>query len=152
MDINQFVKTNRLQPADAIMLNKKIFGMLDHYVIYLGVHNNRHIFVANYTKGVRVLQPSEMRSFLQVLIPRQIYRFTGSRIERQQAVQRAVNRVGEKAYSYLENNCEHFMNYVQNGVSKSLQSDNFKKGAVTAVAIGAGIGILAALLGGGDKK
>ena len=86
------------------MLNKKIFGMLDHYVIYLGIINGNRTFIANYNKGVQIVSEHDLKQFLKVLVPKQIHRFIGSSEIRQEAVQRGLKRLGEKAYNLLYNN------------------------------------------------
>lgn len=145
MTIHQFITRYNLKPADAIVLRKKIFGMVDHYVIYIGVYENQHTFVANYTKGVKVIPNSELNQFLDVLVPTNIDRFPGHEAHRPNAVNRAISRINEKAYDYLENNCEHFKNWVHRGVHKSQQADNFKEGAVVALGTVAVVGLLAAI-------
>lgn len=143
MTLNQFITTNRILPADAIVMKKKLFGMVDHYVIYLGLSNDRnHTFVANYTKGVKVIPDHELREFLQILEPTKIDRFYGTESQRVAAVKRAISRIGERAYNYVTNNCEHFKNWVHRGEHKSAQVDN----AMESVAIGAGIAALAGLI------
>lgn len=143
MTLNQFITTYNIRPADSIVMKKKLFGMVDHYVIYLGISNERkHVFVANYTKGVRVIPDQELREFLQILEPTKIDRFVGNETQRVAAVNRAISRIGERAYSYVTNNCEHFKNWVHRGEHKSAQVDN----AVESVMIGAGIAALAGLV------
>lgn len=148
MTLNQFVQINRLRPADAVMLNKKIFGMLDHYVIYLGVHHGEHKFSANTTEGIRVIPHHELRDFLKILIPKQIHRFKGGQVERVAAVNRAIEQLGRRNYDLLENNCEHYKNLVQKGVPSSSQSDTFKQVIGTTFVAAVGFGLLAAILGG----
>ena len=151
MTLNEFISYNQLRPADAVMLNKKIFGMLDHYVIYLGIVQGGHMFIANYNKGVQIVSENDLKQFLKILVPRQIHRFKGDIVQRQEAVQRGLKRLGEKEYDLFNNNCEHFKNDIQYGVSKSHQVDSFKNGIVTVAFVGIGIGILSSLLGNGKK-
>ena len=110
MTINQFIRTNSIRPADAIVLQKKLFGMVDHYAIYIGYYNGEPQFVANYTKGVQVIAREEMSNFLRVLVPVKVDRFKGSKYQRKVAVKRTISQIGKKAYSYIHNNCEHFKN------------------------------------------
>jgi hypothetical protein len=159
MTIQQFIAVNNIRPADAIIMNKKFFGMLDHYVIYMGIHRNQHRFIANYTDGVKVIPNHEFNQFLRVLQPSSVDRFPGPDHLRRNAVQRALSRVGEKAYDLFANNCEHFKNWVHHGIENSLQVENFGTsmtiGGLTLAAIGAHeknktmtwIGIGATLLG-----
>lgn len=150
MTIHQFIQYYQIRPVDAIVMRKKFLGMVDHYVLYMGVINNRHVFIANYTGGVQEIPSRELNTFLQKLVPIGIDRFPGSDEERERALRRANSRVGEKAYSYLNNNCEHFKNWVHKGEHKSLQAENFKQGAL-AVGFGALIvGIIGAIAAEGD--
>ena len=55
MTLNQFIVSNNIKPADSIVMKKKLFGMLNHYVIYLGISDYKHVFIANYTKGVKII-------------------------------------------------------------------------------------------------
>lgn len=151
MTLSEFIHYNQLKPADAIMLNKKIFGMLDHYVIYLGIHNNKHTFVANYNKGVDIIPDADLQHFLKILVPKQIHRLNGNARDRERAVQRGISKIGEKAYNLLNNNCEHFKNYVQYGISKSTQSDSFKSTVGSVLIFGLAIGVLSSVLGGKGK-
>ncbi len=147
MNINLFIVQKNIMPADAIILRKKFFGMLDHYVIYLGTNtkNNEHQFVANYVDGVKIVPNDEIHSLLQVYVPSDIDRFPGKESERPSALQRAWSRIGEKAYNIVSNNCEHFKNWVHLGIETSSQVGTLG-GALT---IG-GLGLT--LLGAGKKN
>lgn len=143
MTLNQFITNYNIRPADSIVMKKKLFGMVDHYVIYLGLSNDRkHVFVANYTKGVKIIPDHELREFLQILEPTKIDRFRGTEYQRTVAVNRAFSRIGEKAYNYVTNNCEHFKNWVHRGEHKSAQVDK----AIEGVAIGASIAAIVGLV------
>lgn len=150
MTINQFINNNGIQPADAIVMRKKFFGMVDHYVIYLGIYNGRHRFVANYTKGVRDITPRELDDFLNVLQPTKIDRFPGHDVHRSNAVERALSRVGEKQYNYLSNNCEHFKNWVHKGQHRSQQVESASKAAVAGLGVVA-VGLLFSALFSNNK-
>jgi hypothetical protein len=143
MSIHQFITVNSVQPADAIVLNKKFFGMVDHYVIYLGIVGAVHQFVANYVNGVRLIENDEIQKYLTTLVPTKIDRFPG--IDRPAALKRARSRIGERAYNYLANNCEHFKNFVHKGISESTQVQ--KVGGLLALG-GAGV----TLMGMGKKN
>lgn len=131
MNINEFIAARNVKPADAIVMQKKFFGMLDHYVIYLGIVNRSHTFVANYTQGVRVISSQEISQFLQTYVPSSIDRFPGKQNERGAAVQRAKNLIGQRSYDFIANNCEHFKNFVHRGIASSTQVE--KAGAGLAV-------------------
>ena len=139
MSINEFIKTNNLKPTDALVLRKRFFGMVDHYVLFMGYRANRPMFVANYKDGVKEVSASEINKYLQVLEPQSIERFNGNENERMVAIKRALSRIGEKAYNYFGNNCEHFKNWVHYGKNYSSQVNVAGKSAMIA---GAGIGIV----------
>jgi hypothetical protein len=139
MKLSEFIKTYNIRPADAIIMQKKLFGMLDHYVIYMGIMNGQHKFIANYKTGVDYIPERDLHEYLQKLVPIDIDRFTGNELQRKYAVNRALSRIGEKAYDLFYNNCEHFKNFVHYGKSKSKQVENFKTGLKV-------VGILALLI------
>lgn len=145
MSTNILVTKYNIQPADAIVLSKKLFGMLDHYVIYVGIENREHKFVANYVEGVKIIPKDKIDPLLEVYVPSKIEKFPGPRHERPIAVKRALSRIGEKAYGLISNNCEHFKNYVHYGIENSTQVEK----AAAGLTVG-GIGL--ALLGIGRKN
>ncbi|CAG0988962.1 HRAS-like suppressor 3 [Flavobacteriales bacterium] len=140
MTLTQFIQVNNLQQADAIVLRKKLLGMVDHFAIFLGYRGNHPVFVANYRDGVKEVSVSEMRQLLQTLEPTQIDRFPGPEHQRKSAVRRAISRIGERAYSYIFNNCEHFKTWVHYGENRSKQVDTAGN---VALGIGAGTAIAA---------
>jgi len=147
MSIQEYVNHNQLKPADAIVLRKKFMGMVDHFAIYLGEDSSGHKFVANFTKGVQILEDEEINQQIQKYIPENIDRFKGNDFERQSAIERAWSRIGEKAYGFFSNNCEHFKNWVHYGEQISKQVDN----AGTALSIGGGTILLGGLLASNQK-
>lgn len=156
MTIHQFIVQNNVRPADAIVLRKKFLGMVDHYVIYMGIVDGRHLFVANYSPGVRVVSPSEMAKYLRFLVPSAVERFPGkTAAARNAALRRARSRIGERDYRYFSNNCESFKNYVHYGENRSEQAENFKTGAKAAGAVLLGgllvAGLISALSGDDEE-
>lgn len=141
MNIDQFLSLNKVQPADAIVVKKEMFGILDHYVIYLGKDDfGQHKFIANYTKGIQFLPESDLLAFLKLYVPVRINKFVGNEIQRYDAVRRALVRLNERAYNLILNNCEHFASWVQKGLPKSKQVDDFGDALTIA---GAGIALAA---------
>lgn len=142
--IEHFVISNNLQPADAILLNKKFFGMLDHFAVYLGRHSqtNTPLFAANYTKGVQILTPVEVSEFLEKLVPSKIERFYGTIQQRREAVNRALTMVGKTSYNLIFNNCEHYKNIVQFNKKYSGQVDAVGKTAMVAGGVTAIVGAI----------
>jgi hypothetical protein len=121
MAIQEFIFKFNVKPADAVVLNKKFFGMVDHYVIYLGLINLQHAFVANYISGVKIISNIEIQKYLQVYEAVKVEKCPGDDQNRKLALKRAFSRIGQKAYNYVANNCEHFKNYVHTGIEQSTQ-------------------------------
>ena len=140
MIINEFVLAHQLKATDALVLRKRFIGMVDHYVLYMGLRANQPVFIANYKNGVKEISNEEIRSYLQKLEPVRIERFEGSESDRKLAFNRALSRIGERAYNYFSNNCEHFKNWVHFGDRYSSQVD-------TAGNIGLGTGSAIVLAG-----
>lgn len=118
--------------------------MLDHFAVFLGYdsYTGAPLFAANYTKGTCFITQEELMSFLTQLVPERIERFTGNELQRRQAVERALSRIGANDYNYFTNNCEHYKNFVQYGMPHSEQSTNFGNG----IAAGAVLLLFGALL------
>jgi len=126
MNINQFITTNGLQPADAIVLRKKFMGMVDHFAIYLGNNeSNQPEFVANFTKGIQIIPQKEIEEQLTKYVPERVEKFNGNYIQRRSAIERAFSKIGENNYGLFSNNCEHFKNWVHLGREVSEQVDKF---------------------------
>lgn len=135
LDINQLIKNNGLKEVDAIVMKKRFLGMVDHYVLYMGMENNNPVFIANYNEGVKRVPLKDIISFLSMLEPTRLLKFGGTDNERLLAIRRAWSRVGERSYDYIANNCEHFVNWVHSGKSYSSQVIDASK---AMMAIGAG--------------
>jgi hypothetical protein len=126
MTIHQFLRIYNVRPADAIVVKKENFGILDHYVIYLG-HGDKGepIFIANYLTGVQFLSADDLVHFVKTYVPVRINRFVGNDSLRRSAVKRALSKQNEQAYDLILNNCEHFATWVQKGIPKSNQVETF---------------------------
>lgn len=143
-----FVNENRLNPVDVIVLRKKVFGMVNHYAIYLGKDFfGKPEFVANFLDGVQVIPEEKIEEQLKTYIPERIEKFQGTLTERNLALQRAKSKIGERLYSYLGNNCEHFKNWVHFGEKYSGQVNT----AGSFLAIGGGAALLYAILNDKSK-
>jgi len=124
MTLNEFIKAKKLKVTDALVLRKMIIGMVDHYVLYMGYRGGRPVFIANYKNGVKEVPISDIKKYLQTMRTTRVDRFIGTDQERKLAFNRALSRVGERAYNYFSNNCEHFKNWVHYGDNYSSQVDN----------------------------
>lgn len=158
--VNELVRRHNLRIIDAIVLRKRFIGMVDHYVLFAGYNNEQKpIFLANYKTGVQFVPHSDMVKYLDMLEPERIIFFKGNEIQRSHAIERAKSRIGEKAYDYLANNCEHFVTWVHTGKHNSKQVANAGTGLMVAGAVAAiggaaknkeaalGLGVGALLLG-----
>lgn len=154
--LDTFITCNHIQPADAVVVKKQPFKLLDHYLVYLGKDNYGHVFIANYTQGTRILREHDLAQFLTDFVPSRIVRFIGNYIQRDAAVQRALSRRDQSSYHLIVNNCEHFSTYVQTGKGESSQVQAISSGLVLTGLITASaakqeetkaIGFLAATIG-----
>lgn len=160
MTLDNFIYNNSIQKADAIKVAKS-YGLLTHYVIYLGRESeytntglqggyryggrNRHLFIANMTGGVKIIPEEEALEFLETYQPTGINRFRGNAYERDLAINRALSKLNGESYNLILNNCEHFANYVQKGEASSGQSQ-----AGVVLGLLALLGIGAMFLSGDD--
>jgi len=154
MTVNQFIQYYSLKAIDAIVMKKKYFGMLDHYVTFLGYHphSNEPVFVANYTKGTRVLTKEEINKFTEVLEPFKIDYFDGNKYQREEGVERALQLVGRKDYDLISNNCEDYKTYIRTGKFGSMQVQDAANGLMllgTGLTIAGGVSKSKNLLGAG---
>lgn len=139
MNIEKFIEKENLKQTDALILKKRFLGMVEHYVIYMGYRGHTPVFVANFQDGVKEVPEKDIQNYLKTYEPKDIERFRGNDVERGQAFRRAISRIGEKAYNYLGNNCEHFKNWVHSGDNFSSQVNSAGKKAIVA---GVGVGIV----------
>jgi CRISPR/Cas system CMR-associated protein Cmr5 small subunit len=123
MTLREFTRRNGLRATDALVLRKRFIGMVDHYVLYMGHRADQPVFIANYKNGVKEISNEEIIEYLKTLEPVRIEKFNGTEQERKLAFNRALSRVGERAYNYFSNNCEHFKNWVHFGDKYSSQVD-----------------------------
>ena len=133
MTIDNFISNYNIKQADAIVINKAFLGLLDHYIIYLGKENdNEHLFIANYSKGVKILYEKDIMEFSNYMTPVRIKKFVGNENQRNVAVERALFMKDRFSYDLILNNCEHFSNYVQTGVPYSQQTQVLGTGLTLA--------------------
>lgn len=128
--IDKFIRENSIRPADAVVVKKEPYRLLDHYIIYLGMESSGHIFIANYTWGTKILTEIDLIQFATEFSVDRIRRFQGNELQRHTAVHRALSRRDQSSYHLLYNNCEHFSNYVQTGSPFSQQTKTLGAGLV----------------------
>ena len=116
--IKKLQLNSQLYPADVIVAKKRngLGRILNHYVVYVG----NETFIGNLQDGVKILSESELSDLLVDYEPIRIKPFEGTDFQRNQAINRAYHRLGQK-YSLLNFNCEHFANWVQKGKENSVQ-------------------------------
>lgn len=116
--IKKLQLNSQLYPADVIVAKKRngLGRILNHYVVYVG----NETFIGNLQDGVKVLSESELSDLLVDYEPVRIEPFEGTDFQRNQAINRAYHKLGQK-YSLLNFNCEHFANWVQKGKENSVQ-------------------------------
>ncbi len=136
MSIRQYIAANYLRPADVIVV-KKVAGLLDQFLVYLGLIDGIHRFMVHLQEGVRVMTEFDLVHSALQFVPVKIRRFQGTDQEREWAVNRAWSRRDEGSYRLV--------------LSKSEENEP------SNVALGVGIGLLLlglgiALFGGGDEK
>jgi F0F1-type ATP synthase membrane subunit c/vacuolar-type H+-ATPase subunit K len=100
--------------------------------VYLGNSNGVPEFIANITDGIQILSKDKLAEFVVRYQVTSIERFAGNMQQRSAAVKRAFNRLGEKAYNLVFNNCEHFKNWVLYGKGISKQSVSIGTGVAIA--------------------
>ena len=122
LQLQRFIQQNHLRPGDAIIVKEYNRGIIrnlaDHYIVYLG----DTLFMANYRKGVEILDCPTIFGFLPSMRVDRIRRFKGHDLDRQKAVKRALAQRNQKNYHLILQNCEHFANKVQSGVAFSNQT------------------------------
>lgn len=134
--VRQFIKENNLQPGDVIIAKKIGYRILDHFIVYLGSNYSGHWFMANSMEdGVRQYNEDDIIEFIKTYEPVSIRKFSGTRYERELAVQIALSQEGQP-YSLFGSNCEHFANYVQKGAKESPQVGFWIFTAIAALVIG----------------
>ena len=118
---NFYIKEHGLKPADRIVTPKSNLGIIKHHAIYLGQnYQGIDLIIENKERiGVQIITADQFFSS-QLSITR-IEKFSGNGYERELAVKRALDSVGQP-YSLINFNCESFANLVQHNHSRSGQA------------------------------
>ena len=132
--------TDFFKPGDIVVCDRLFYK---HYGIYAG--NGRVIHYAtkdgDFGADVKVRETS-LAKFAGDgecnVLPSVKGRAESKQFSPKETVRRARSRLGEKAYSLLFNNCEHFALWCKYGTSKSVQVE---KAVSTAAVLGAAIAI-----------
>lgn len=129
---SNFIKKHNLKPGDRIIVPKSDWDVVQHHVIYRGVdYAGRHIISENKDAiGVRRIYLYDLISTSSKITS--INPFKGTEYERQLALKRADEKLGEK-YILFSFNCEHYCDYVQHGKSSSKQVEYFRNASLLLV-------------------
>lgn len=127
--VNTAIQQHNIEQMDVVVIRKIKGAFVDHYAIFLGydLNNEEPVFIANYpsTSGNKTVQLIPWEDILYYGSQMDLSRvrpFEGTEKERQVALGRACDMIGQKKYSLVFNNCEHFANYVQCGKAYSQQT------------------------------
>ena len=122
-----------LHPGDIILVDRIFYK---HYGVYAGKGRVIHYSSLNGDFGLDAcVRESSLEHFANGGIC-DIVQFTENHgqvghFSREETVQRAYSRLGERQYNLIFNNCEHFALWCKIGKNKSVQVEK----AVTAVAL-----------------
>lgn len=142
-DIQLPVKIKKkAQYGDIVGVSDEFMGYkYNHYGIYVG--NNKVIHYISSTGKAEDSKISEtnMNTYFKedryfVLDLKNSSKFTAD-----QTVKRAKERLGEKSYDLLQNNCEHFVIWCKTDNSKSYQIDNLSQQQLNQLRVLISIGV-----------
>ena len=98
-----------------------------HHGIYIGdgevIHFNGAPDAAG-DLGLAIIQTDSLEFFSGDTIP-EVVPYKEPRYSAHEVVKRAHLRLGERGYSFITNNCEHFAHWCKTGVHSSEQSKNY---------------------------
>ena len=127
--VNTAIQQYNIEPMDVVVIRRTKGAIVDHYAIFLGydLNNGEPVFIANYpspssSKTVQLISWEDMLYYGSQMDLSRVRSFEGTEEERQVALGRAWNMIGQKKYSLIFNNCEHLANYVQYGNAYSQQT------------------------------
>lgn len=122
--MNKYFGNHIIEPADVLIRNKSLFGIIDHFGVYVG--DNR-IIENHPDSGVRLVSWDQ---FFQGRNLNRVRKFLGSPQDRMNAVNHAHSYLGTP-YHLMDFNCESFANMVQ-GMGKRSQQVGVFAGLVIA--------------------
>lgn len=122
MGKNFYIIKYNLKPGDRIVTPKSALKWVQHHVIYLGQnYDGVDLIIENKIgHGVRIITADQF--FTECPIVTRIEPFSGTGWERQAAIKRALDNVGQP-YSLINFNCESFAELVQHNKIKSNQAN-----------------------------
>lgn len=125
--LNRRIKLTRLAPNQNPskgdhLISPRLGGVYDHHGLYDGE------YVIHYSGGSGAKQEGTIERVSLDAFCKDQYLLVCNHQEPpfsvEQRIRRAESRMGEKEYSVLSNNCEHFVSWCIYGVSKSKQVDD----------------------------
>ncbi len=120
MFVKAFIENNKLEQCDAVELTDPLG--LKHYALMVDEQGClKPRFIGNLSGGVQILSDQQIEEYVSKCEVTGIERFPGNKIQRRNAIIRALKRLGEKAYNIIFNNCETFKNWVLYGKATSKQ-------------------------------
>ena len=120
-------------PGDAVRSKRRIYW---HYGIYVGEINGKRMVFENTFHGVRLVSLEDFSKGKEC----EFILYTGL-TKRENIITRANSILGKKKYNLLKNNCEHFVNWCQEGKAESSQVRTGIKISAAAIITAVGIGI-----------
>ena len=130
-EVIQEIETEKqIRPGDVIFV-ERMGDLYRHYGIYVGKGEVIHYSAKDGDFGNDIsIHKTSMEHFLEASSQYYICKFPKrADIEnyhlftKKEAVQRAYKRLGERQYSLLENNCEHFAIWCRTNISVSKQAE-----------------------------
>jgi hypothetical protein len=119
-------------------------GLYRHYGIYVNDSHVIHYAAENNDFGAKVCVQDTTLDRFKLNNPCGVYRFPKAYrvLSPRQTVRRAKSRLGEREYSLLSNNCEHFAFWCKTGTARSPQLNEFLDQVSWIPVIGGGLRLI----------
>ena len=130
----------QIRPGDVIFVERD-FNLYRHYAVYVGDGEIIHYASESGDFGENIsIHKTTMKKFLDGAKQYFICKFPKhSRIRgyhlytKRETVERAYQRLGEKQYDLLDNNCEHFAVWCRTNISDSSQVKKLENGLLSLI-------------------
>lgn len=106
----------KIQTGDGIVRRKSLFGLIDHYGLYMGADQ---VIENHPVHGVRMITLTEFLDGRPLI---KVKPFPGGGASRHTAVRQAYKMIGTR-YDLFDFNCEHFVNTIHAVGRKSEQME-----------------------------